>query len=135
MPRLAVSVDPIDLGVFDHTMPRHHGPMGQQNQNSGLDPGIGIVHKLRRSRPSLACDLIEPLRCCVELTVARNFDDLADPKRMASHFAAMLEAKWIYKNHSFRLRTIIRLMVESFVAALGGATFVPFSLHARDACL
>ena len=102
---------------------------------SGLDPGIGIVHKLRRSRPSLACDLIEPFRCCVELTVARNCDDLADPKRMASHFAAMLEAKWIYKNHSFRLRTIIRLMVESFVAALGGATFVPFSLHARDACL
>ena len=33
---------------------------------SGLEPSIGLIHKLRRNRPSLACDLIEPLRCSVE---------------------------------------------------------------------
>lgn len=102
---------------------------------SGLDPGIGIVHRLRRSRPNLVCDLIEPLRCCVELTVARHWDDLGEPQRMAGHFAEMLEAKWHYRGGSFRLRSIIRLMVESFVAALNGTPFNPFILHARDACL
>jgi len=102
---------------------------------SGLDPGIGIVHRLRRNRPSLACDLIEPLRCCVELTVARHWDDLSEPQRMAGHFAEMLESKWHYKGGSFRLRTIVRLMVESFVSALNGQPFIPFSLHARDACI
>lgn len=103
---------------------------------SGLQPDVGLLHKLRRSRPSLVCDLIEPLRCCVELTVARHLDDMAETKRMAGHFAEMLEAKWIYKKHAFRLRTIIRLMVESFVQALTGSTpFQPFRLHARDACL
>jgi CRISPR-associated endonuclease Cas1 len=102
---------------------------------SGLDPGIGIIHRLRRNRPSLACDLIEPLRCCVELTVARHWEDLREPQRLAGHFAEMLEAKWQYKTGAFRLRSIIRLMVESFVAALNGEPFIPFKLHARDACL
>ena len=102
---------------------------------SGLDPAVGIVNRLRRNRPSLACDLIEPLRCCVELTVARHLDDLVEPHRMAGHFAEMLESKRRYKTGSFRLRTIIRLMVECFVAALGGQSFTPFSLHARDACI
>lgn len=102
---------------------------------SGLDPGIGIIHRLRRNRPSLACDLIEPLRCCVELTVARHLDDLSEPRRMAGHFAEMLESKWLYKGGAFRLRSIIRLMVESFVSALDGKPFIPFALHARDACL
>lgn len=103
---------------------------------SGLDPSVGIIHKLRRSRPSLACDLIEPLRCCVELTVARHLDDIQEIKRMAGHFAEMLETSFCYRNHSFRLRTVIRLMVESFVRALGGQQpFQPFVLHARDACI
>jgi len=102
---------------------------------SGLDPGIGILHKLRRNRPSLVCDLIEPFRCCVELTVARHWDDLQEPQRMAAHFAEMLEAKWNYRTNAFRLRSIIRLVVESFVGALGGKTFIPYTLHARDACL
>lgn len=103
---------------------------------SGLQPDIGIIHKLRKNRPSLACDLIEPLRCCVELTVARHLLDMAETKRMAGHFAEMLEAKWVYKNGNFRLRTIIRLMVESFIQSLNGdSAFQPFRLHARDACL
>ena len=103
---------------------------------SGLQPDVGIIHKLRRSRPSLVCDLIEPLRCCVELTIARNLTDMGDTKRMAGHFAEMLEAKWVYKRGSFRLRTIIRLMIESFIQSLSGKTpFQPFHLHARDACL
>jgi hypothetical protein len=34
------------------------------------------------------------------------------------------------------LRTIIRLMVESFIQSLtGDSAFQPFRLHARDACL
>jgi CRISPR-associated endonuclease Cas1 len=103
---------------------------------AGLDPGIGIIHKLRRSRPSLACDLIEPLRCCVELTVMRHWDDMKEPKQMAGHFAEMLETKWIYRENQYRLRSVIRLMVESFVRALDGkATFAPFVLQPRDACL
>ena len=43
---------------------------------SGIEPGIGVIHKLRRSRPSLACDLIEPFRCCVELYVMRYLDEM-----------------------------------------------------------
>lgn len=103
---------------------------------SGLQPDVGLIHKQRRNRPSLVCDLIEPFRCCVELTVARNLLDMGDTKRMAGHFAEMLESKWTYKHGKFRLRTVLRLMVESFVNALRGAQpFTPFLLHARDACL
>lgn len=103
---------------------------------SGLQPDVGLIHKLRRYRPSLACDLIEPLRCCVELTVARNLTDMGETKQMAGHFAEMLESKWVYRKKNFRLRTIIRLMVESFIQSLGSnSPFHPFHLHARDACL
>lgn len=105
---------------------------------SGVEPGIGLIHKLRRSRPSLACDLIEPFRCCVELYVMRHMDEMHDLKFMAGRFAEMMEAHWSYAGHRFRLRTIIRLVVESFVRALlaqNTSLFRPFSLHARDACL
>ena len=64
---------------------------------SGLDPSVGIVHKTRRSRPSLACDLIEPLRCAAELTVVRHLDDLQEPKRLAGHFAEMREVPFSYR--------------------------------------
>jgi CRISPR/Cas system-associated endonuclease Cas1 len=103
---------------------------------SGLDPTVGIIHKLRRSRPSLACDLIEPLRCTVELTVVRHLDDLQEPKQLAGHFAELFETPFNYHNGKFKLRSIIRLMVESFARGLDGKEpFNPFILHARDACL
>jgi CRISPR-associated endonuclease Cas1 len=103
--------------------------------SSGLDAGVGIIHRLRRSRPSLACDLIEPLRCCVELTVVRHMDEMGEKKAMSARFAEMLESQWTYRGHRFRLRTIIRLMVESFVRALeGNHRFLPFALQPRDAC-
>ena len=103
---------------------------------SGMDCTIGIIHKLRRSRPSLACDLIEPLRCAVELTVIRHLGDVQEPQRMAGHFAELLETQFQYREGKFRLRSIIRLMVESFVRALDGKEpFQPFVLHARDACV
>lgn len=105
---------------------------------SGLEPGIAIIHRLRRSRPSLACDLIEPFRCCVELTVMRNLDEMHDKALMAGRFAEMMESTWAYASGRFRLRSIIRLVVESFARALltnKPDSFRPFSLHARDACL
>ncbi|MBR5330966.1 MAG: CRISPR-associated endonuclease Cas1 [Akkermansia sp.] len=105
---------------------------------SGIEPGIGIIHKLRRSRPSLACDLIEPFRCCVELTVMRYLDEMHDTRKMAGRFAEMMESFWCYADKRFRLRTIIRLHVESFARALLAQNtnlFHPFTLHARDACL
>lgn len=102
----------------------------------GLDPGIGLIHRLRRNRPSLACDLIEPLRCAVEITVARNWAAIDDKKQMAIVFAEMLEGRWEYKEHRFKLRSIIRLMVESFVrAVVEDQVLVPFRLSARDSCL
>jgi CRISPR-associated endonuclease Cas1 len=103
---------------------------------SGIDPGVGLIHKLRRSRPSLACDLIEPLRCTVEITVMRHWDDMKETKQMAGHFAEMFEEKWQYHGKVFRLRSIIRLMVESFVRALENKSeFQPFRLQPKDACL
>lgn len=105
---------------------------------SGIEPGVGIIHKLRRSRPSLVCDLIEPFRCCVELYVMRHLDEMHDIKFMAGRFAEMMEGFWCYGGKRFRLRTIIRLVVESFACALltqNPSAFHPFSLHARDACL
>ncbi|MCX7818793.1 MAG: CRISPR-associated endonuclease Cas1 [Kiritimatiellae bacterium] len=103
---------------------------------AGLETSVGLIHKLRRSRPSLVCDLIEPLRCTVELTLLRHFDDVETPARMAAHFAAMMEERFIYREKAYRLRSIIRLMVESFVRSLDGREkFHPFLLHARDACL
>ncbi len=105
---------------------------------SGIEPGIGIIHRLRRSRPSLVCDLIEPLRCCVEITIMRYLDEMHDKKLMAARFAEMLESTWSYRNKRFRLRSIIRLYVESFAKSILKDTpslFHPFSLHARDACL
>jgi CRISPR-associated endonuclease Cas1 len=103
---------------------------------SGLDPTIGLIHRLRKNRPSLACDLIEPLRCVVELTVARNWENIDSKRRMAVCFAEMMESRWAYKNHQFRLRAVIRLMVESFVQALNEkGKFQPFRLVPRDACL
>jgi CRISPR-associated endonuclease Cas1 len=102
----------------------------------GLDPGIGIIHKLRRQRPSLVCDLIEPFRCCVELTIVRHLHEMDEKKAMAGRFAEMLEEKWIYRGTAFRLRSIIRLSVESFVRAVcKNERFVPFTLHPRDACI
>lgn len=102
----------------------------------GLECSVGLIHKLRRNRPSLACDLIEPLRCAVELTVMRNLDSIHDKSMMAARFAEMMEQKFIYRSAAFRLRAIIRLMVESFIRSLSeGITFHPFLLHARDACL
>lgn len=80
--------------------------------------------------------MIEPLRCTVELTVVRNLDDLQEPKRLAGHFAEMLEAPFSYRENKFKLRSIIRLMVESFVRSLDAKEqFQPFILHARDACV
>lgn len=105
---------------------------------AGLEPGIGIIHRLRRSRPSLVCDLIEPLRCCVELTVMRYLDEMDDSRLMAGRYAEMMETTWNYAGKRFKLRSIIRLMVESFARAIifnNPAFFRPFSLHARDACL
>ncbi|MCC8021512.1 MAG: CRISPR-associated endonuclease Cas1 [Akkermansia sp.] len=105
---------------------------------SGIEPGVGIVHRLRRSRPSLVCDLIEPMRCCVELTVMRHLDEMHDKKLMAGRFAEMMESSWNYADRRFRLRSIIRLHVESFARAVLAerpSIFHPFSLHARDACL
>ena len=103
---------------------------------SGMEPSIGIIHKLRRNRPSLACDLIEPLRCIVELTVVRHLDDIHEVKRMAGHFAEMFETQFRYRSGKYRLRSIIRLMVESFVNAIQKQTpFNPFLLHACDACV
>lgn len=105
---------------------------------SGVEPGIGIIHRLRRSRPSLVCDLIEPFRCCVELTVIRYMDEMHDKKAMAARFAEMMESFWHYRDRRFRLRSILRLVVESFVNNLAAPKrypFIPFRLHARDACL
>jgi len=104
---------------------------------SGLDPTVGLIHTLRRNRPSLVCDLIEPLRCCVELAVIRYLDQMHEKKFMAARFAEMLEETYAYRNQRFRLRSIIRLMVESFAIAVRdkSATFHPFALNARDACV
>jgi CRISPR-associated endonuclease Cas1 len=114
-----------------------HHALEWQCLASGLEPTIGLIHRLRRGRPSLVCDLIEPFRCCVELTVIRYLDQMHDKKFMAARFGAMLEETWTYRNQRFRLRSIIRLVVESFSAALQDKkkTFHPFALHARDACV
>lgn len=104
----------------------------------GLEPGIGFIHHLRRNRPSLVCDLIEPFRCCVEITLMRNVDEMHDTRLMAGRFAEMMESTWSYGGKRFRLRSIIRLVVESFARSVAHglpATFHPFLLHARDACL
>lgn len=103
---------------------------------SGLEPSIGLIHKLRRSRPSLACDLIEQFRCCVELVLIRHLDEMHEKKAMAARFAEMMEESWTYRGHRFRLRSIIRLVVENFVRALDGRhPLAPFKLHPRDACI
>lgn len=104
---------------------------------SGLEPSVGIIHKDRKNRPSLVCDLIEPFRCCVEITLMRHLDRMHEKKDMAVRYAEMMEELWTYRGHRFRLRSVIRLSVESFVNALlkPASTFKPFSLHARDACL
>jgi hypothetical protein len=48
----------------------------------------------------------------------------------------MLETPFSYREGKFKLRSIIRLTVESFVRALDGKeSFQPFVLHARDACV
>ena len=60
----------------------------------------------------------------------------ADKKAMAARFAAMLEQKWRFRSQQYRLRTILRLSVESFAKAVSSKqAFHPFLLHARDACL
>ena len=72
----------------------------------------------------------------LKLTVVRHLDDIGEPKRMAGHFAEMLETPFLYRSGSYRLRTIIRLMTESFVGALEDRkTFTPFRLNARDSCV
>lgn len=102
----------------------------------GLEAGIGLIHRNRRNRPSLVCDLVEQFRCCVELTVMRHVEEIGDKKFLAARFAEMLEARFFYQGKQFRLRTIIRLVVESLVRFLmAKSPLRPFELHARDACL
>jgi hypothetical protein len=68
--------------------------------------------------------------------MVRHLDDLQEPKRLAGHFAELFETPFHYRSGKFRLRSIIRLMVESFARGLDGKEpFYPFVLHARDACL
>lgn len=65
-------------------------------------------------------------------------NEMHDLKFMAGRFAEMMEDHWTYADHRFRLRTILRLVVESFARAIlaeSPSLFRPFSLHARDACL
>ena len=114
-----------------------HHALEWQCLASGLDPTIGIIHKLRRNRPSLVCDLIEPFRCCVELTVIRYLDEMHDKKAMAGRFAEMMEHRFRYRECQFRMRSILRLSVESFARSVQNpkVKFHPFLLHARDACL
>lgn len=103
---------------------------------SGLEAGVGLVHRNRRNRPSLVCDLVEQFRCCVELTVMRHIAEIDNKKFLAARFAEMLETRFYYQGKNFRLRTIIRLVVESLVRFLMERTpLYPFELHARDACL
>jgi hypothetical protein len=55
---------------------------------------------------------------------------------MAARYAEMIEETWTYRGHRFRLRSIIRLVVESFIRSLDGKmSFQPFVLHPRDACV
>ena len=114
-----------------------HHALEWQCLASGLDPAVGIIHKLRRNRPSLVCDLIEPFRCCVELTVIRRLDEMGDKKAMAARFAEMMEERFRYRGGQFRLRSILRLSVESFAKSVRkpGEKFKPFLLDARDACI
>jgi CRISPR-associated endonuclease Cas1 len=104
---------------------------------NGLEPSVALIHRARRRRPSLACDLIEPFRCCVELTVIRYLDQIHEKKAMSGRFAEMLEERFAYRSGRFRLRSIIRLTVESFARAVEDPRnkFEPFLLHARDACV
>jgi hypothetical protein len=63
-------------------------------------------------------------------------DRMGDKKEMAACFAAMLEEQWVYRGQRFRLRSILRLVIESFVKSLlTKKRHQPFLLHARDACL
>jgi hypothetical protein len=63
-------------------------------------------------------------------------DRMGDKKAMAAAFASMLEEKWQYRDQRFRLRSILRLVVESFVSSVSKRKrHQPFLLHARDACL
>jgi CRISPR-associated endonuclease Cas1 len=102
----------------------------------GLETSVGLIHQHRKNRPSLACDLIEPLRCIVELTLLRNWEEMPDKQSMAGRFAEMMEDRYVYKGKKFRVRTIVRLMVESFIQSLlHKQPFVPFQIDARDACL
>jgi CRISPR associated protein Cas1 len=63
LPRLAtLAVKKIPLGI-DVSHP-YEGRMGAADL--GLDPGIGVLHKERPNRDSLACDLMEPVRPLVD---------------------------------------------------------------------
>ena len=76
-------------------------------KQSGIDVAPEVA-KLRRSRPSLVCDLVEPFRCCVELTVIRHLDEMHDKKKMAGRYAEMMEETLTYRGHRFRRRRTAR---------------------------
>jgi CRISPR-associated protein Cas1 len=46
-----------------------HSEALQAAARAGLDPALGIYHETRPGRDSLACDLVEPVRCEIDLFV------------------------------------------------------------------
>lgn len=49
-------------------------------QQRGLDPFIGLLHELRPGRRSLALDILEPLRPCVDALVVKMLDTELNPR-------------------------------------------------------
>lgn len=64
--------DPVNA-VLSLTYTLVHHEAIRQCLVHGLDPWLGIYHRLAHGRQSLACDLIEPLRPHVELWVVQQF--------------------------------------------------------------
>lgn len=52
-----------------------HFEMVRQIHLVGLDPGIGFYHGLAHGRESLACDLVEPMRPCIDQFAIDLFHD------------------------------------------------------------
>jgi CRISPR-associated protein Cas1 len=66
-----------------------HAEAAREAHVAGLDPAIGFLHALAPGRPSLACDLVEPLRPGIDRFVWRLF---AEETLRRAHFTRDGEA-------------------------------------------
>lgn len=102
----------------------------------GLDPGLGLMHSDKRYRPSLASDLMEPVRpvadrIVVDLLLDRELErgDVVETRQGVCRLGPAMVGE--LSSHADRLRDAVGPHAEQLIRELLGGTELPTPLTRR----